>query len=101
MTEKTKIQVIRERFEETLVDILRGRPVIDKDGVLATREDGTPLIERPQAADLNVVRAYLKDSNGSQDGKELPKTGEPQGILKSFLEHKGRALPFAGSVTPQ
>lgn len=94
----SKTQDIREKFEAALVDVLRGRPAIDKDGVCLTHEDGTPVLERAGASDLAVVRAYLKDQAPVGDPKQpqLPQTGEASTLLKSFAEKKGLTLPFAG-----
>jgi hypothetical protein len=99
MTDKTN--TIREKFEETLVDVLRGRPVVDKDGACVTHEDGTPVLERPQASDLSVVRAYLKDRSEPKQPEDpkVPQTGEPTGVLAAYAARKG--VPFGGSTTKQ
>ena len=69
----TKTNTIRELFEDTLVDVLKGRVKTDKEGEPILTEDGRAAVERPAAADLSVVRAYLKDQEQPK-GAELPKT---------------------------
>lgn len=97
-----KTEAIRELFEETLVDILKGRPVIDKEGNPVTDEEGHVVVARAAAADLAVARAYLKDQAQPQDQNNIPKTGEPTGALAQFLKNKGKNLPFAaGPKTTQ
>lgn len=97
----SKTKDIREKFEAAILDVLAGRIVTDKDGEVVFGEDGRPLIVRPPAADLSVVRAYLKDQEG--DGKgDVPQTGAPQGKLAEFAKRKGLSLPFApGPETAQ
>jgi hypothetical protein len=98
MTEKAKD--IRDKFEANLLDVLRGRPAIDKDGVCVTHEDGTPVLERAAASDLAVVRAYLKDLEPKQpEVPKVPQTGEPAGVLAGYAKRQG--LPFGGNQTKQ
>lgn len=96
----SKQDTIRERFEDALVDGLKGAPVIDKEsGEIARDSDGSVVRLPVDSSVLSVIRAYLKDVQPTEPKRpELPKTGEPQGTLKNFMQKKG--LPF-GSTTPQ
>lgn len=90
----SKTSVIRERFEDALVDGLKGAPVFDKEtGEIARDADGSVVRLPVEASFLSVTRAYLKDTEPAKPDKPgLPATGEPQGALKGFMERKG--LPF-------
>lgn len=90
----SKQEIIRDRFEEALVDGLKGPPIIDKEtGEITKDSDGTVVRIQPEASFLSVVRAYLKDLvSPKEDRPPVPKTGEPTGILKTYMAEKG--LPF-------
>jgi len=90
-----KSTVIRERFEQALVDGLQGQPLVSKDGPVLN-PDGAIVMVGPEASFLSVVRAYLKDMTGSSDPK-APQTGKPResGLLDQFLKTQGKGLPFS------
>lgn len=90
----SKTTLIRERFEEALVDGLKGAPLIDKEtGELERDADGSVVRQPVEASFLSVTRAYLKDTEPKDPPRpSVPQTGEPQGALKTFMERKG--LPF-------
>lgn len=90
----SKQDLIRERFEEALVDGLKGPPIIDKEtGEITKDADGSVVRVAPEASFLSVVRAYLKDLlEPKTPARPLPKTGEATGLLKNY--GSGGALPF-------
>lgn len=94
-TQETKQETIRRLFEEALVDVLQGRPLLDKDGEPLLTEDGRVAIARPGAADLAVVRAFIKDQVEKQPSDpKSPQPGRPTGALAEFMERNGGKLPF-------
>lgn len=42
--------------------VLKGVPMIDKEGAVVLQEDGTPWLAPPSPAHLSVVRQFLKDN---------------------------------------
>lgn len=96
----SKQDTIRERFEDALVDGLKGSPVVDKEsGEIARDSDGSVVRLPVDSSVLSVTRAYLKDLQPAEPKRPaVPATGEPQGVLKNYMQKKG--LPF-GSSTPQ
>lgn len=97
----SQVENIRAKFEQALVETLEGRPVTSKDGTVIV-EDGKVVRDPPSAADLAVIRAYLKDTEKPKDDKSLPKTGEAQGVLADYMRRNKGKLPFAPSPdTPQ
>lgn len=89
----TDTKTIRESFEQNLVDVLQGRPLLDKTGAPLLLEDGRVAVVRASAADLSVVRAYLKDLEDEAAKPKTPQTGQAKGVLKDFLESRP-GLPF-------
>lgn len=86
-----KKEVLRERFEQCLLDGLKGQPLVNKDGPVMDKESGEILMTAPDSSFLSVVRAYLKDLlDPLAKGKEVPKPGESKGMLAAFE----RKLPF-------
>ena len=85
-----KKEVLRERFEQCLLDGLKGQPLVNKDGPVMDKESGELLMTAPDSSFLSVVRAYLKDLLDPQAKPKTPEKGTSKGILAAF-EQK---LPF-------
>lgn len=91
-TMTTKKEIIRDAFEQALVDGLKGAPLIDKDGEPVVEAGGVVRVA-PEASFLSVVRAYLKDLvEPKPERPGVPVTGEAKGVLKDYLGKSG--LPF-------
>lgn len=83
-----------DKFDELLLDILtNGTPLVDASGA-AVLVDGKPVMGRPSAAVLNVIRARLKDAGIASDASQA---ASPIAKLSSRLQEeeraKGRKLP--------
>jgi len=90
-----KSDLIRERFEQALVDGLNGQPLVSKDGPVLDPETQKVVLLGPEASFLSVVRAYLKDLKDSLGKPKVPQTGKPASPLLQAAEKRG--LPFGGS----
>jgi len=44
------------------LDIMKGVPLLDKEGHAVLKEDGQPWLVPPSPAHLNVIRQFLKDN---------------------------------------
>jgi hypothetical protein len=85
-----KKDVLQERFEQCLLDGLKGQPLVNKDGPVLDKESGEILMVAPDSSFLSVVRAYLKDLSDKLGKPKTPETGKSKGMLAAF-ESK---LPF-------
>jgi hypothetical protein len=92
-----KREQIRLAFETALCEILSGAPVLDKEDNPLQRPDGTAVLATPTAADLGVIRAYLKDTEPPvrKEQPEAPKPGIPGDVLREYLAKNTSKLPFA------
>jgi hypothetical protein len=89
-----KTQDIRERFESSLVEGLKGIPLTAQDGAPVLRDDGTAAVVPPPAQFLAVVRAYLKDRDDPEPAEPVvPQPGAPKGVLADYVARNN--LPFA------
>jgi hypothetical protein len=86
-----KQDLIRQKFEDCLIEGLKGQPLTTKDGVVTTPE-GEMVMVAPEASFLSVVRAYIKDLTPEKPKDVAPVTGKPKGMLEAF-ERSGK-LPF-------
>ncbi|MDR5879007.1 hypothetical protein [Caballeronia sp. LZ032] len=84
--------LIRQKFEDCLIEGLKGQPLTTKDGVVRDPSTEEMVLVAPEASFLSVVRAYLKDLTGDAPKDKAPTTGKAQGLLAEF-ERKSK-LPF-------
>lgn len=68
---KTKLHQLRNEVIEACFEALKGEPITDAAGNVILFE-GKPLMRRPQAATLNVIRQLLKDNGIDRDPLEAP-----------------------------
>lgn len=47
---------------EWCLSVMKGTPLLDKDGCAVLKDDGQPWLVPPSPAYLNVVRQFLKDN---------------------------------------
>ncbi|WP_261503559.1 hypothetical protein [Burkholderia multivorans] len=85
-----KRAAIQEKFEQCLLDGLKGQPITNKDGPVIDPTTGEVLMGPPDSSFLSVVRAYLKDLLNSHEKEKVPQTGKAQGLLAAYE----RKLPF-------
>jgi hypothetical protein len=85
-----KRDLIQEKFEQCLLDGLKGQPLVGKDGPVMDKESGEIMMVAPDSSFLSVVRAYLKDLFGVEPKPKTPEKGQSKGMLAQF-ESK---LPF-------
>jgi hypothetical protein len=78
-----KKDVLQERFEQCLLDGLKGQPLVNKDGPVLDKESGEILMVAPDSS-------YLKDLSDKLGKPKTPETGKSKGMLAAF-ESK---LPF-------
>ena len=89
LTNSTKLYQLRERMIDECFQALLGTPALDKEGHVIM-VDGKPLMIRPTASTLNVIRQTLKDNGIDHE----PITAEAPNRLKElpFVE-EGDLLP--------
>ena len=77
----TKLYKLRAILTEEFFDLmLKGEPYCDKEGTVVM-VDGKPLMKRPPAATLNVIRQYLRDQGIDSDPLEPgPDPNEIKGL---------------------
>ena len=85
-----KREQIQEKFEQCLLDGLKGQPLVGKDGPVVDKGTGEIMLVAPDSSFLSVVRAYLKDLFGVEPKEKTPAKGQSKGMLAAF-ESK---LPF-------
>lgn len=85
--------LIREKFEQILLDGLKGYPMSTKDGPVIDPETDAVMMGPPPDSFLAIVKGYLKDLMGlkpSKPAETLPATGQSTGMLERFE----RQMPF-------
>lgn len=82
--------LIRQKFEDCLIEGLKGQPLTTKDGVVRDPSTDEMVMVAPDSSFLSVVRSYLKDLTDPAAKPRIPETGKPKGMLAAF-ESK---LPF-------
>lgn len=72
LVHNTKLYRVREKLTQECDDLLtRGEPCFDKEGNVIM-VDGKPLMRRPSAATLSVIRQFLRDNGAVVDPIDLP-----------------------------
>jgi len=65
MTEKAtekELAPVHSGMAQWCLDIMKGVPLVDKEGNAVLKEDGQPWLIPPSPAYLNVIRQFLKDN---------------------------------------
>ena len=86
-----KLGGIHDNLANWCIQVLKGRPLRDNDGLIMYDSDGVMMIELATPSEMNIVRQFLKD-NGIDAS---PRAGNPMDILKDAME-----LPFGDKITP-
>jgi hypothetical protein len=60
------------------IEIMKGVPLVDRDGVAVLKPDGQPWLIPPAPAHLNVIRQFLKDNR--IEAAVIPGLGDEQGL---------------------
>jgi hypothetical protein len=60
-TEK-ELGLVHGGLAQWCIDIMKGVPLLDKEGRAVLKEDGQPWLVPPSPAHLNVIRQFLKDN---------------------------------------
>jgi hypothetical protein len=68
MIEKTQateqeLGLTHKEFAEWCRTILKGVPLLDRDGNAVLKPDGQPWLVPPSPAHMNVIRQFLRDNN--------------------------------------
>lgn len=72
LVHSTKLHRVREKLAQECEDLLtNGEPCFDREGNVVMI-DGKPLMKRPTAATLSVIRQFLRDNGVVVDPIESP-----------------------------
>lgn len=70
-----ELGLTHKEFAEWCRLILKGVPLLDKEGNAVLKEDGRPWLVPPSPAHMNVIRQFLKDN--SIEATVIPGFGQP------------------------
>lgn len=96
MSDESNEPVIRQAFEECLINGLKPQPLVTKDGPVVDPTSGELLTGPPDAPFLSVARAYLKDIQAPAPATPGVPAGKPRanGLMDQFMAAQGKGLPF-------
>lgn len=80
-------------FAEWCRQILKGVPLLDKDGNAVLKPDGQPWLVPPSPAHLNVIRQFLKDN--AIEAAVIPFEGEGRDLSDlPVFDDDGKVVPI-------
>lgn len=83
-------------FAEWCRSIMKGVPLLDKDGNAVLKPDGQPYLIPPSAAYLNVIRQFLKDN--AIEAAVIPFDGEGKDLSDlPIFDDDGVVIPIKKS----
>nr|WEM05542.1 terminase small subunit [Ralstonia phage BOESR1] len=90
-----ELGLTHKEFAEWCRLILKGVPLMDKEGNAVLKEDGQPWLVPPSPAHMNVIRQFLKDN--AIEATVIPGLGnQNHGDLSDLptFDEDGNVLPF-------
>lgn len=72
-----ELGVIHSSLAQWCISILRGVPLLDKEGNAVLQKDGQPYMVAPSPAHLNIIRQFLKDNKIESEATP----NNPMGLL--------------------
>lgn len=87
-------------FAEWCRTILKGVPLLDKDGRVVLKPDGQPWLYPPSPAYMNVIRQFLKDN--SIEAAVIPFEGEGKDLSDlPVFDDDGKVVPITKKTSNQ
>lgn len=84
-------------FADWCRTILKGVPLLDKDGCAVLKPDGQPWLVPPSPAHMNVIRQFLKDN--SIEAAVIPFEGEGKDLSDlPIFDEDGKVVPIKKSA---
>lgn len=90
-----ELGLTHKEFAEWCRLILKGVPLVDKEGHAVLKEDGQPWLVPPSPAHMNVIRQFLKDN--SIEAAVIPGLGNSNyGDLSDLptFDEEGNVIPI-------